>query len=414
MIRISIAGAAVGLFVLAFSDELARAADLPLRITVEAGEHARIDSPVSVSLKELNRLPAKFRLSEIRDGKMVPVPFQLDAGHPPRLWWIMDGKTPAQIRRTYVFEEGPSRAQPAVVIRVHESKKYLEIARGESRLLRYNSAPPPLPSGADPKYTRSGYINPVWTPRGQVVTDRAQNYLHQLGVWLAYVGTQFEGRTPNFWDLLNGKATVQYAGTQHKTSGPVFAAFTVTQHHLDLGLPGQQKVALKETWTVRAWNVGAEQGYWLYDVMSTIRCAGSSPLTVTKHTWGGMAIRGAPEWYNERCRVLTSEGKTRSEANHTRVRWCDLSGSTQGVWSGMTVMSHPQNLRHPEPVRVNETIPYFCFVDSYLGDFQITPTNPLVLRYRFFVHDDAVRAADAERLWRDFAAPPKTAILSID
>ena len=413
MTRILATITATLLLLSAFGPGPAAATELPLKIVVATGEHARVEVPVSISLAEVTALPSLLRLWELRDGRKVPVATQQERGKPVHLWWIMTGETLANTQRTYLLEAGAPSAQTTPLMRVRESEDHLEMMRGKTRLLRYNTAATPLPPGADPKYKRSGYINPVWTASGQVVTDRAENYLHQLGVWLAYVGTQYEGRAPNFWDLLNGKATVQYAETQSKSSGPVFASFTVRQDHIDLGIPQQPKIALKETWQVRAWNVGMEQGYWIYDVQTTLRCAGSSPLTVKKHTWGGMAIRGAPQWYGDQCRFLTSEGKTRTQANHTRVRWCDISGSTNAIWSGLTALSHPGNLRHPEPVRVNEKIPYFCFVDSYLGDFTITPTEPLILRYRFYIHDDVVEASRAERIWRDFAEPPQTTVTEV-
>ena len=75
----------------------------------------------------------------------------------------------------------------------------------------------------------------------------------------------------------------------------------------------------------------------------------------------------------------------------------------------MAVRSLPQNLQHPEPGRVNETVPYFCFVDSFLGDFEITPEKELVLQYRFLVHDGEVQGGQVDPLWTDFASSSATA-----
>ena len=381
----------------------------PMKVIAEAGEHARLDTPVSISLDWLEDPVASARVVEIKDGERTPVPSQLDSGDPPRLWWILHGESPAGGKRIYEIQEGPGEdAQNMEVVQTDEA---LEIKRGDAKVLRYNTAITPLPPDADPKYKRSGYINPAWSPSGQVVTDRAKDYLHQLGIWLAFTQTTFEGRTPNFWDLLNGKAAIQFGGMEEMTSGPVFGGFRVIQDHIDLAAPEGEKVALKEFWDVRAWNVGGpEAGYWVWDITTTLRCATASPVLVREAAWGAMAIRGAPEWYGDKCRFLTSEGKTRTEANHTRVRWCDMSGSTDDAWSGLTVMSHPKNLRHPEPIRANETIPYFSFVGAFLGDWEIAPQEDRVFRYRFYIHDGEVAAEDAERVWLDFADPPKVHI----
>jgi hypothetical protein len=69
-------------------------------------------------------------------------------------------------------------------------------------------------------------------------------------------------------------------------------------------------------------------------------------------------------------------------------------------------MTHPDNLRFPEPIRIHPTMPYMVYVASHLGDWAIEPGSPRVLRYRFFVHDGTVRPEQAERVWRDFAEPP--------
>lgn len=381
----------------------------PIKIVVPAAEHDRGDAVVSIALEGSGDLQASLQLVEMQNGERKTIPSQWDVQDSPQLWWIMSGNTPAGAERHYLLEKVARRQSPEIMVRINETESFLEVTRSGAKVLRYNTAVTPLPPDADPKYKRSGFIHPVWTPSGEIVTDRAKDYLHQLGVWLAYVGTSFEGRAPNFWDLLNGHATVQYAETQHRREGPVFGEFRVVQEHLDLAMPDSPIVALQETWDVRVWNVGQRDDYSLFDLKTTIRCAGTSPVTIKQHSWGGMAIRGAPEWYGEQCKFLTSEGKTRGQANHTRVRWCDIAGATAGVWSGMTVMSHPQNLRHPEPVRVNETIPYFCFVDSFLGDFEITPEKELVLQYRFLVHDGEVQGGQVDPLWADFASSPVAA-----
>ncbi len=67
------------------------------KVTVEAGKHTRIDTPVSVSLNGIPDylLGAALWLEEIKDSQHLPVPSQIEPGNPPRLWWILSGTTPA-------------------------------------------------------------------------------------------------------------------------------------------------------------------------------------------------------------------------------------------------------------------------------------------------------------------------------
>ena len=61
--------------------------------------------------------------------------------------------------------------------------------------------------------------------------------------------------------------------------------------------------------------------------------------------------------------------------------------------------------------RFRGTKPYFCFAPMVLGGFKIEPGRPYVSRYRFYVHDGALDVKEAERLWHDYADPPRAHVL---
>ena len=85
-----------------------------------------------------------------------------------------------------------------------------------------------------------------------------------------------------------------------------------------------------------------------------------------------------------------------------------MSGPDGKNWAGVTIMSHPDNLHYPEPMRIwpNGGV-FFNFAASQLDDWTMEPGNDYIFRYRFYVHEDQISVPDAERLWRDFAEPPK-------
>ena len=56
---------------------------------------------------------------------------------------------------------------------------------------------------------------------------------------------------------------------------------------------------------------------------------------------------------------------------------------------------------------------FFGFAPSQLGDWKMEPGNDYVFRYRFYVHDSKPDVADLERLWNDFAKPPKVKLEKI-
>ena len=111
------------------------------------------------------------------------------------------------------------------------------------------------------------------------------------------------------------------------------------------------------------------------------------------------------------CSVLTSEGVTdRLASDQKSARWFWVGGDVQGVRTGIAVLGHPDNFRAPQPVRTHPSEPFFCFTPSKSGDWEIKPGQPYVARYRFVVSDGPPDAAEIERRWKDFAAPPKVEV----
>jgi hypothetical protein len=81
-----------------------------------------------------------------------------------------------------------------------------------------------------------------------------------------------------------------------------------------------------------------------------------------------------------------------------------------GEPASIVVLGHPDNLRAPQPMRVNPDDPFICWAPSQLGDWAIEPGKPYVSRYRFAVFDDAPEVAEIERLWADYAEPVKATL----
>jgi hypothetical protein len=61
-------------------------------------------------------------------------------------------------------------------------------------------------------------------------------------------------------------------------------------------------------------------------------------------------------------------------------------------------------------MRIHPTEPFFCFAPSQLGRWEIVPNTPYVSRYRFVAFDGPPDPAMIERLWKDFADPPRVSV----
>ncbi|MFK7778062.1 MAG: PmoA family protein [Gimesia sp.] len=396
-------------FLIGFSDAVQAESSLIGHITITAGKQAIENEPVFVSLPETGITDQEIYLVEKRVSGSTSIPAQIEKKDhaPDRLWFILPGKTTAGTSR--VFEVNTGRIKLENMVSIKDTGKAYQFRVGKHPVLNYNFKHIPAPAALDALYGRSAYIHPIWTPGGKIVSDEfPPDHAHQSGQFLAYTKCLFEGRETNFWEIKSKKGRVRFRKRISEQQGPVFAELKVEQEHVDFTGP-QEKVALIEAWTIRVWNQTEKQPkFWMYDLTSEARCATNSPLHLPKYRYGGMAIRGGRGWTKETCRFLTSNGKTRENGNHDRSRWCDISGkrSDEDTLSGFTILSHPDNFRHPEPVRIHPSMPYMVFTPSVLGDWKIEPGKPNISRYRFLVHDSAP-LEHTDQNWQNYANPPQ-------
>jgi len=390
----------------------AGAAEPLARITVEAGEYTRVDTPVSVSLEGVFLGAGEYFMVEQRNHVREIFRAQIEEGNPAKLWFVLSGKTAAGTKRRFeLFKASKGKGGG---VSVKKGEKYYDIMQGGTKVLRYHHAIMPPPAGQDKLYERSGFIHPLWSPKGAVLTNiHPSDHIHHMGIWMPWTHTKFEGKVVDFWNLKSGQGTVRFKRFVSTTEGPVFGGFEAEQEHVALQTESGEKVVLKEVWDVRVYNVGgAKEGYWLWDFKSTQRCVADSPLHQDKYRYGGFGFRGAAEWRDEKTSHLTSEGKTRENAHGTRARWCDASGKID-EWQGVTFYSHPGNFQHPEPMRIwppGMHDVFFNFCPSQATEWEMKPGEDHVFRYRLYVHEGKVTVAAAERVWADYAEPPKVTL----
>ena len=412
------------LFVIALAlsggSQLINAAQPLAKITVEAGNHTRIDTPVCVSLKNISQQiishgrNAALRLEEVKGAIRIPVAMQIEQqSEGSVLWWILSGTTPAGGRRSYELLQGrPAQSSDMEIVKdveIVKDDKVLLLKKGDEKILQYNHAIVPPPKGESDLYKRSGFIHPLWSPSQMVLTNiHPRNHCHHMGIWMPWTHTKFEGEPVNFWDLKGGQGTVRFAKFLSTVGGPVYGGFQAEQEHVALQTGDGEKVVLREVWDVRVYNVGGpEKGYRIVDFVSTQTNVAKSPLYQDEYRYGGFGFRGAGEWDEKTAAYLTSEGKNRKNGHATRARWCDTSGSINDQWAGVIHMSHPKNFRHPESMRIWPSGQmFFNWAPSQLGEWVMEPGKSYVFRYRMYVHEGKIDASVAERAWNDFGNPP--------
>ncbi len=279
--------------------------------------------------------------------------------------------------------------------------------------LVYNTAIIEPPEGEPSYYRRSGFIHPAYTPKGNIVTDGFPvGHRHQHGIFSAWVNTEFQGRKVDFWNQQNETGTVVFDTLLFAKSGPVFGEFRTRQKHLNL-IEEDTIVVLSETWRVRTYNLS---DYHIWDIFVSQTNVSDSTLNLLQYHYGGMAFRGSAEW-NDTSAVegpqlvgpgnggfLTSEGKARLEANHTRPNWVSMFGEVGGKPVNLVAMSHPANPRAPQFVRIHPTMPYFCYLPVVEEGMKIGPDTKYAARYRVVVFDGPPDENIINGLWYSYAS----------
>lgn len=412
------------LFFSAESVLMAQSASKPVaEFSVHSGNNSYRNIPVTASLDgvRLQQQSGALRLFEITGGNESPVASQLQSGNPGRLSWILKGETkPGEVRNFELRVVEPDNSpQPSVSpepVQVEDDGESLHISIADHPVLSYRYVVKEVPEGVDEIYSRGGYIHPIWSPDGEVLSRiQPPDHYHHYGIWNPWTHTEFEGREIDFWNLAKEQGTVRAENVLEKTDGEVFGGFKALHEHIDFTGPEGEKTALREQWDVNVWNVDPEQDVWLIDFVSTLNPATESPLTIKAYRYQGFSLRATEKWNDNNTDLLTSEGFDKSNANATRARWIDVNGHSdvEAGSSGILFMSNPSNYNFPEQLRIwpvgsneGEENVYINFNPAQEQDFELNPGNSYTLRYRMFVYDGKIDVDQANQYWNSYANPP--------
>lgn len=340
-------------------------------------------------------------------GDQVAVQFYDNKG-----WFILE-KLPAGEKADYILK-GSSSYPFEPIDTALKDRGAIGFYSDKSMILQYNSEETEFPrKRIKEKFRRGGYIHPIVTPSGITVTDDyPRNHTHHHGIWAAWTKTKFDGREPDFWNMGNRSGTVLPVALDSMWTGPVIAGTKSRHVYVDLSGDDPEDV-LNESWEINVFSIptSGETPYHLFDLHVLHETATDKPLFLPEYRYGGIGFRGHWDWNGaNNAFFLTSEGKDRSNGHATTADWCHIGGFVNGKLAGVAIMSHPDNFRHPQPMRIHPTEPFFNWAPSQSGDWSITPDQPYEVTYRFVVMDGEPDSALYDRLWQDFASPPSVSI----
>jgi len=367
-------------------------------ITITAGDYDRTESIVSFNFPEKVE-PGVYKIHN-DEGEYI----DLQVTSQNRGWFILKdlqaGKT-----QTFQFDHEKKQIEPAVSISKNSNKVTFYVNGNDLISYYYKDNTPPEELGD--RYKRGGYLHPVRSPNGVVLTNHLNinNHPHHSGIWSAWTKTSFLGRSPDFWNLHeNTGRVVQQDTLDDLWEGPVNGGFRTKHYFIDLSV-SVPVVAINEKWEVRVYPSLGGRKIRVFDLKVTQTSNTAQTLILPEYRYGGVGFRGHEDWDNpDNVTFLTNNGHGR-DGHGTRVRWTHIGGKSNGKLAGISILSHPENFRHPQPVRIHPDAPFFNFAPVQLGDMKIEPGSPYVAQYRFITYDGEPDPKFIDKMWYDYAYP---------
>ncbi|GAB2777429.1 hypothetical protein GCM10027275_20630 [Rhabdobacter roseus] len=378
-----------------------------LRIEVEAGPHARRQTPVYVTLPEGQSTDYDYYLQSSQTKKRVEAQL-LD---PATLFFVLDS-LPAQSRATFTLKSERLKKNPKSKVLLDEQAEGIRVSVGTKPVFFYQTKEALPPAGKPDYYKRSGFIHPLYSPAQQVLTDDFPvGHTHHHALFSAWVNTTYKDSLVDFWNQHLRKGTVEHVQVLDFFHGTLVSRFKTQLRSVSTAF-GE---VLRENWTVTVYPFS---DYFLFDIATEQTNTSRDTLFLNKYTYGGMAFRGSREWnrtdsahFTNRWQILTDLGHDNQTANHTHARWVDATGTVAGSLAGLTVFGFPDNYRYPQAIRVHPDMPYWCYAPIVDGAFYIPPGGTYQARYRYYVHNGAPNLDQIRRIAQDVVEPVTVRVL---
>lgn len=289
--------------------------------------------------------------------------------------------------------------------------KSLQFQIGGKPVFSYNHQMVEPPTGIDKVYRRSGYIHPIYSPNGKMVTDDfSDDHAHQHGVFFAFVKVKTGDQVVDFWNQHLKKGDVEHARIVSIDKTKQIA--TVQLNHIELRRSENpvltQKIketqfakktpVFSETWTLSA---SKQFDCFVIELNSQIKNVTPKTVVIQKNHYGSFGIRGAGGWrkpIESKLQFLTATGKNRKAGNQSPEQWAAMSGMVDHQRCGVAVICSQKNFRFPQPVRLHPTMPYFSFAPMANEAFEIKSNEVFESKYRIVSFDGELKRETIERL----------------
>lgn len=260
------------------------------------------------------------------------------------------------------------------------------------------------------------FLHPIRTASGAVISrgfplepqpgDSTDHPWHR-GIWYGHADINGE----DFWRELGAEKTSRLISA----AGPSYSASRQKGTlRVSLSLETPRKLLLG---SVRQTYTFSKSGpHPVIDATIEILADRGRPLTFGDTDDGGFGLRLADSFRQDRGAALVNSDGLRDTENiwGKPARWVDYSAVLGGRKTGVTLMDHPTNFRHPTTWHARgyglcSANPFalrsFTGDKSKDGAHTISTGDRLVFRYRVLIHEGDFDTRDIERRYAEFTEP---------
>jgi hypothetical protein len=295
-------------------------------------------------------------------------------------------------------------------LRIHkdDEAQAIDLFEGHRPVLRYNHGAVPVPEGtpahfaAGESYERGDYIHPLFGLDGEQLTaDYPRDHPHHRGVWWSWPVTRWHDQLADIWAVVGVWA--RPVAVRRLEAGPVFALIEAE----NMWVFGKEETPIaRETVSIRAFRETKRCRAVDVELELTALTDGVVIGGRAKRGYGGFSLRAAPS-KDRRIRGFTDAENVAQPRS-----WLDYSGRFAGgdAFGGVTILEHVTNPDYPSPL--HEYPACDCVMPAYPDKREVglSTEEPLVLKYRLWIHSGEVDEATLNDVWSSYALPPRARV----
>lgn len=352
---------------------------------------------------------SNWQLYQNIQGTWTAQPSQIQRGMPNLLYGRYQDTDVNGEAILFEWRREKSKHEAGIVL--EDDGQSIHFRFSDSLVMSYRYALMPVPEGVSQIYSRSGFVHPLKTPAGNLLSRiQPPDHYHHYGLWHPWTHTEYDGEEIDFWNLNKGQGTVIHRDIVGWSEGPLFTELTVLLDHVIH--PGRgERTVLKELRTYRIWAPSRSNDHYVLDVIYHMNPSTDKPLTIKEYRYEGFSLRGPQHWSDDNVELLTSQGMNKSNGNGTRARWIKVHGpGNQSGSSTVIFMTNPANYNFPELIRIwptgtnggKENV-YINFNPTQDRDWVLEPGQTYTLQYRVIMADRDYNAEELNVLWSLYA-----------